>query len=98
MFIRLINREKLKKELKGISAYHVSRNLLIVFILFNYLIGEKISPEKIETVLQAHAEGSSLRGISRTTKLAYNTFIEVVRYTATKAQMIHNEELIDVNI
>lgn len=56
----------------------------------------KISPEKIETVLQAHAEGSSLRGISRTTKLAYNTVIGVVRYAATKAQMIHNEEVIEV--
>lgn len=42
----------------------------------------KISPQKIETVLQAHAEGSSLRGISRTTKLAYNTVISVVRYAA----------------
>ena len=32
-----------------------------------------ISPEKIKEVLQAHSEGSSLRGISRITKLAYNT-------------------------
>ena len=32
-----------------------------------------ISPEKIKEVLQAPSERSSLRGISRITKLAYNT-------------------------
>ena len=35
-----------------------------------------VSPEQIRQVLQAHSEGSSLRGVSRTTGLAYNTALE----------------------
>ncbi len=35
-----------------------------------------VSQEQIRQVLQAHSEGSSLRGISRITKLAYNTALE----------------------
>ena len=56
----------------------------------------QISDEQIRTILQTHAEGSSLRGISRTTKLAYNTVVDVVKDAATKAQMVHNEEVIEV--
>jgi len=41
-------------------------------------------------VLQAHFEGSSLRGISRTVNLAYNTVISLVRAASQKEQMIHN--------
>ena len=53
----------------------------------------KVSDEQIRIVLQAHSEGSSLRGISRTTKLAYNTVVKIVRDAAIKAQMVHNEEV-----
>ena len=38
----------------------------------------------------------SLRGISRTTKLAYNTVVTVIRDAALKAQMVHNEEVQEV--
>mgnify|MGYP001143509424 CR=1 FL=1 len=41
-------------------------------------------------VLQAHVEGSSLRGISRTVNLAYNTVVSLVRAASQKGQMIHN--------
>ena len=78
---------KRRRELKGIYVLHVIRHLLIQLSTIYYR--RKISPQKIETVLQAHTEGSSLRGISRTSKLAYNTVISVVRYAATKAQMVH---------
>ena len=57
---------------------------------------KKISKEQSETVLQAHSEGSSLRGIARTTKLAYNTVVSIVRAAAIKAQMVHNEEVQEV--
>lgn len=57
----------------------------------------KLSPEQMRIVLQAHAEGSSLRGISRTTKLAYNTVVKIVRDAAVKAQMIHNEEVQEID-
>ena len=52
-----------------------------------------ISPEQIRQVLQSHSEGSSLRGISRTTKLAYNTVVSIVRAASQKAQLVHNGEV-----
>ncbi len=50
----------------------------------------QIESEIIRTVLQAHAEGSSLRGVSRTTNLAYNTVVSWVRAAFQKGQMVHN--------
>jgi transposase-like protein len=50
-----------------------------------------VSPEQIRQVLQAHSEGSSLRGISRTTGLAYNTVISIVRAASQRAQQVHNK-------
>ena len=49
----------------------------------------KVSLKDIRIVLQAHCYRSSLRGISRTTKLAYNTVVKIVRDAAIKAQMVH---------
>ena len=48
---------------------------------------------KFAAVLQAHSEGSSLRGISRTTGLAYNTVVSIVRAASQKAQLVHNAEV-----
>ena len=53
----------------------------------------QLSPETIQTILQSHAEGSSLRGLSRITGVAYNTCVSVVRSASHKAQMIHNGEV-----
>lgn len=53
----------------------------------------QISPEKIRQVLQAHAEGSSLRGIARTSGLAYNTVVSLVRAASQRAQQIHNAQV-----
>lgn len=55
-----------------------------------------LSPEQIQQVLQAHSEGSSLRGISRITGLAYNTVVSLVRAASHKAQLVHNEQVEDV--
>ncbi len=52
-----------------------------------------VSAERIRQVLQAHSEGSSLRGISRITKLAYNTVVSIVRAASQKAQLVHNAEV-----
>ncbi len=49
--------------------------------------------EKIHTVLQAHSEGSSLRGVSRITNLSYNTVVSLVRAASVKGQMIHNSRV-----
>jgi len=55
-----------------------------------------ISPEQIQQVLQAHSEGSSLRGVSRITGLAYNTVVSIVRSASHKAQLVHNVQVEDV--
>jgi lambda repressor-like predicted transcriptional regulator len=57
----------------------------------------QITPEEVRVVLQAHSEGSSLRGISRITGLAYETVVSVIDAATHKAQMVHNQELSDVD-
>ena len=52
-----------------------------------------VSPEHIRQVLQAHSEGSSLRGMSRTTQLAYITVVSIIRAASQKAQLVHNQEV-----
>jgi hypothetical protein len=41
-------------------------------------------------ILQAHAEGSSLRGVSRISGMAYNTSVSLIRAASQKAQLVHN--------
>ena len=53
----------------------------------------QVEPETIRMVLQAHSEGSSLRGISRTMNLAYNTVVSLVRGASVKGQMVHNAQV-----
>ncbi len=53
----------------------------------------QVSEEEVPIVLQAHAEGSSLRGISRISGLAYDTVVSIVHSSAQKAQMVHNAEV-----
>ncbi len=55
-----------------------------------------VSPEQIRQVLQAHSEGSSLRGISRISGLAYNTVVSIVRAASVKAQIVHNHQVAQV--
>lgn len=56
----------------------------------------QVTLEQVEMILQAHAEGSSLRGISRIGKRAYGTVVNIVRTASYKAQLVHNEEVKDV--
>jgi transposase-like protein len=55
--------------------------------------GRHVSPEQIRQVLQAHSEGSSLRGISRINGLAYNTVVSIIRAASNKAQLVHNQQV-----
>lgn len=55
-----------------------------------------VSREQIRQVLQAHSEGSSLRGVARITGLAYNTVVSIIRSASAKAQLIHNQEVAQV--
>ena len=52
-----------------------------------------VSPEQIQQVLQAHSEGSSLRGVSRIVGLAYNTVVSIVRAASQRAQLVHNAKV-----
>lgn len=58
----------------------------------------QVSPEQICQVLQAHSEGISLHGISRMTKLAYDTVVSIIRAASQKAQLVHNQEIQAVEI
>lgn len=57
----------------------------------------QVSEKDVRIVLQAHAEGSSLRGISRISGLAYDTVVSIVQAAAQKAQMVHNAQVQDVD-
>ena len=57
----------------------------------------QVTPEQVETILQAHAEGSSLRGLSRIGKRAYGTVASIVNAASHKAQQVHNEDVKDVD-
>ena len=53
----------------------------------------QVEPEQIRMVLQSHSEGISLRGVSRTTNLAHNTVVSLIREASLKGQMVHNQEV-----
>lgn len=53
----------------------------------------QVTPEQARTLLQAHSEGSSLRGVSRTSGLAYGTVVSIIRASSVKAQLIHNQQV-----
>jgi transposase-like protein len=52
-----------------------------------------VSPAQIQQVLQAHSEGTSLRGISRISGLAYNPVVSIVRACSAQAQLVHNDQV-----
>ena len=61
----------------------------------------QVTPEQVEIILQAHAGGSSLWGISRIGKRAYGTVVDIavvdiVRKASYKGQLVNNEEVKDV--
>jgi hypothetical protein len=66
-------------------------NLRVGFRRFDTLYKRRhVSAEMVRTVLQAHAEGSSLRGVSRISGVAYNTSVSLIRATSQKGQLVHN--------
>ncbi len=77
------------------SAQNVAELLLKLSI--RSTSDRQVSEEDIRIVLQSHAEGSSLRGISRISGLAYDTVVSIVQAAAHKAQIVHNAEVQDVD-
>ncbi len=57
----------------------------------------QVSEEEVRIVLQAHCEGTSLRGISRISGVSYNTGVSLIRAASQKAQLVHNAEVSSVD-
>ena len=57
----------------------------------------QLSPEEVHNILQAHSEGSSLRGIARISRRSFNTVSSLVQRAAIKGQMVHNQEVQSVD-
>ncbi len=85
------NTGKPKKGNKDISVVAVAKPFCEHFDSLYY--GRHLNQDQVHTILQAHAEGSSLRGISRISGRAYGTVVSLVRDASQKAQMIHNQEV-----
>lgn len=86
------------KTSKGSQRYFCSKCRQTFTDTFDTLyFRRQVSEEDVRIVLQSHAEGSSLRGISRISGLAYDTVVSIVRSSAQKAQMVHNASVQDVD-
>jgi hypothetical protein len=68
-------------------------NKLIAKLSIRFTIGDKLNQKKFGRCCKPPIEGSSLRGVSRTTNLAYNTVVSLIRAASVKGQMVHNEEV-----
>ena len=53
----------------------------------------QLTVEEVETILQTHAEGSSLRGVSRVSRRAYGTVVSLLRAASEKSQLVHNQSV-----
>ncbi len=47
----------------------------------------QVSQQEVHTILQAHSEGSSLRGVSRISQRAYGTVTSTIRQASQKAHL-----------
>ena len=82
------------RQVKAVSATSVpNANKPLPIPLIHSTTVAAVSEEDVRIVLQAHTEGSSLRGISRISGLAYDTVVSIVHSSAQKAQMVHNAEV-----
>lgn len=57
----------------------------------------QVRAEEVETILQCHSEGSSLRGVARSSKRAYGTVVSLINAASQKAQLVHNQEVQEVD-
>jgi transposase-like protein len=58
----------------------------------------QVSAAEMDTILQSHPEGVSLRGISRMSGRSIGTVTDIVKQTAKRSQMIHNQEVSEVEV
>ena len=58
----------------------------------------QVEPDDVAMILQAHAEGTSLRGIGRVSQRTYTTVASIVHAASQKAQLVPNEEVQAVEV
>lgn len=58
----------------------------------------QVSEDEVQMILQSHSEGTSLRGVSRITRRAFNTMVSVVLQASHKAQQVHIGEVQQVEV
>ena len=86
------------KTSKGSQRYFCSKCQQTFTDTFDTLYYRRqVSEKDVPIVLQAHAEGSSLRGISRISGLAYDTVVKLVQAAAQKAQVVDNAQVQNVD-
>ncbi len=82
---------KTEKGHQGYKCPHCGKTFPEHFETLYY--NRHLNPAEVHTILQSHAEGSSLRGVSRISGRAYGTVVSLIRDASQKAQMIHNAEV-----
>ncbi len=94
----MINRINMERQGFGSQRYFCAKCQQTFTDTFDTLYYRRqVSEKDVRIVLQAHTEGSSLRGISRISGLAYDTVVRHVQAAAQKAQMVHNAQVQDVD-
>ena len=79
---------------KGSQRFHCPKRQQTFTDTFDTIYYRRqLTPQEGHTILQSHAEGSSLRGISRIGKRSYGTVVSFVNAASQKAQLLHNKEL-----
>jgi transposase-like protein len=53
----------------------------------------QVTVEEVETILQTHAEGSRLRGVSRVSRRADGTVVSLLRAASEQSQLVHNQSV-----
>ena len=94
----MINRINMERQGFGSQRYFCPKCQQTFTDTFDTLYYRRqVSEKDVRVVLQAHTEGSSLRGISRISGLAYDTVVKLVQAASQKAQMVHNTQVQDVD-
>jgi transposase-like protein len=82
------------KTQKGVERFkcpHCQSTFTTTFDTLYYR--RQVSEAEVHTILQSHQEGVSIRGISRVSGRAINTVTGIIQRTSEKAQMVHNQEV-----
>ena len=64
----------------------------------HYLLSSAFELYQVQTILQSHAEGSSLRGVSRISGRAYGTVVSLITDASHKGQMVDHAEVKQVKV